>query len=135
MIQSTELRIGNYVFDHLGRVQKVAETRADAYICYLSNGAKLKYKLNTTQPIPLTEEWLLKFGFEKSAQNFDYFQRVKYFDYSIKVGFHKISFIIDEFGYLKAATNTYVKAVHQLQNLYFALVNSELQLLEAGILT
>ena len=75
----------------------------------------------------------MKFGFEKSAQNFDYFQRVKYFDYSIKVGFHKITFIIDEFGYLKAATNTYVKSVHQLQNLYFALVNSELQLLEAGM--
>ena len=62
-MRAQDLMIGNYVHDHLGRVQRVAEIREDAYICYLSNGTKLKYRLNTTKPIPLTEEWIFKFGF------------------------------------------------------------------------
>ena len=129
MIQINELRIGNLV--DLGKIEQIDNSIDEVY--YSGDGYYQSNYCCNLNPIPINEEWLLNFCFEKSAQNFDYFQRVKYFDYSIKVGFHKITFIIDEYGYLKAATNTYVKSVHQLQNLYFALVNSELQLLEAGI--
>lgn len=69
MVDVKELRIGNWVSDHLARWQQVADIRAEegAYICYnQSNKAKLKYKLNTTNPILLNEEILLGLGFEVS---------------------------------------------------------------------
>ena len=119
MIKPQELRIGNLVFDHLGRVQKVAEIRSDAYICYLSNGAKLKYKLNTTKPIPLTEEILLKFGFEKTANP----RELKYDDYSILL-LNEIRFVIC--NYMENPPSVKVSTVHQLQNLFFSLTGKEL---------
>ena len=112
-IEANELRIGNLVFDHLGRVQTVAETRADAYICYLTNGAKLKYKLNTTKPIPLSEEWWLKFGFEELYDDGEFY----------KDGFH----YMDKKLYFYTSSIP-IEYVHGLQNLYFALTGDELQL-------
>ena len=131
-MDAKELRIGNLVKDHLSRTQKVHEVRNDSYICYLSNGSKLKYKLNTTKPIPLTEQWLLDFGFEKSEKGSvsiqfnigenpltkDWIMQLVWLktlpDYNLEEslfyrnGFHKLYY------------------VHQLQNLYFALTNTEL---------
>ena len=128
MINAKELRIGNLVKDHLGRIQTVAEVRHDAYICYLRNGAKLKYKLNTTQPIPLTEEWLLKFSFERFLQETKfklYFNKNKDSYYaSISVSLHsdfcRVNVINQEI--------TKVQYVHQLQNLYFCLCGEELEI-------
>ena len=125
MIQSKELRIGNLVFDHLGRVQKVAETRSDAYICYLSNGAKLKYKLNTTQPIPLTEEWLLNFGFKLNGINYE----LPNFRFHINKPLNYDGFVFcDNYNVITEK----IKYVHQLQNLYFALTGEELAQVREG---
>jgi hypothetical protein len=67
------------------------------------------------EPIPLTEEWLLKFGFEK----YDTYKYSKNHFYFRKIG--------DEFqtevGECLYKTIDYV---HQLQNLYFALNDEEL---------
>ena len=115
-MDAKELRIGNYVKDHLGRFQKVSETRSNAYICYLSNGHKLKYKLNTTNPIPLTEEWLVKFGFVKDK---------------LEVGlyhFNDLEIFLPNYFTWKTQFLNNIKHVHQLQNLYFALTNEELKL-------
>jgi len=62
MIQVNELRIGNLVFDKNGSSFKIngvlegSVFKKDAYI-----GTPIDW----IKPIPLTEEWLLKFGFEK----------------------------------------------------------------------
>ena len=132
-IKAHELRIGNLVFDHLDRVQIVAETRADAYICYLSNGAKLKYKLNTTNPIPLTEEWLLKFGFENNNFNKECFykkynQQGSFFIFSNKTPVAIANKITNPFYYMFGGLAHSLKYVHQLQNLYFVLCGEELKL-------
>ena len=123
-MKAKELMIGNYVKDHLGRVQKVSETRSKAYICYLSNDHKLKYKLNTTKPIPLTEEWLVEFGFEKNCNN------------NYQINYNQVCglsiTILNYKSWLCNLTSTTFyelsncKYVHQLQNLYFALTNEEL---------
>lgn len=140
-IKAHELRIGNLVFDHLGRVQTVAETRADAYICYLSNGAKLKYKLNTTNPIPLTEEWLLKFGGEKlphfTVSNSIIIKTKRNQQLSFGcVGNPNFMVFIQEINDDDKITDLIAihnwdydgeMYVHQLQNLYFALVGEELK--------
>jgi hypothetical protein len=71
------------------------------------------------EPIPLTEEWLLKFGFEEWDKN----AWQKGFDLSI----HKIDSI---FWYNNNGINVLIKYVHQLQNLCFALTGEELTLIE-----
>lgn len=76
-------------------------------------------------PIPLTEEWLLKFGFEAedngsgtiavfTNQIAIYHNGVGCFSYN--ASFYEHDNLID------------VNSVHQLQNLYFALTNQELTL-------
>ena len=125
-MEAKELRIGNYVKDHLDRVQKVSETRSDAYICYLSNGTKLKYKLNTTKPIPLTEDWLLKFGFEEKCSIKNRF--INRADFELEFQGDKVAYCV--WGGEDAPHLTqffgHCKYVHQLQNLYFALTGEEL---------
>lgn len=70
------------------------------------------------KPIPLTEEWLLKFGFKKLSHY--YFNDDNYFsliDYK-----NKINYVLDD----DRGDYMELKHVHQLQNLYFALTNTEL---------
>jgi hypothetical protein len=98
------------------------------------------------QPIPLTEEWLLKFGFKKHGAYEFYFDILNYetsnfFDEHIEktnlqfyiYNEHKIEVKIDidatnvegEFEG-KTLFLKHIQYVHQLQNLYFALTNEEL---------
>jgi hypothetical protein len=100
-MKANELRIGNYVYDTLGKV--------NTYI--------VKEPHNQVKPIPLTEEWLLKFGFERSGL------------YNVK----DEVYVYDEYGltdtgfeYRFNYTQIKLKYVNQLQNLYFALTGKEL---------
>ena len=75
-------------------------------------------------PIELTEEWLLRMGFEKvksyyeEAETFDFYYGNIYFDManqSTKInGYYCLSFVPEY--------------VHQLQNLFYCLTGEELQL-------
>ena len=99
-MKASELRIGNWVLSCSGGI----ETK----VGMIAVGIDIPFK-----PIPLTEEWLLKFGFEitDNFQTKDRFQT------------HKQDGIIwFEYGYIVVELNY----VHQLQNLYFALTNEEL---------
>jgi hypothetical protein len=79
-------------------------------------------------PIPLTEEWLVKFGFELNGEdysiaNFMFEIRKKLKSYSdVFVLFHD-SNDMDEIMEIVEISH-----VHQLQNLYFALTSQELEL-------
>lgn len=92
------------------------------------------------KPIPLTEEWLLKFGFKKYPNLRDTF-RQEYYDafqldidehtiisFSIPIGYnHNIRCNYDKSYRSEEKKQSYrVKHVHQLQNLYFALTGEEL---------
>ncbi len=104
-----ELRIGNYV--------NIEDTilRIDLQELY--------YNSSIMTPIPLTEEWLLKLGFESMYSNYI----VKAGDYynSIKQDCGKWIYSYDE-----SDAGCYelkeIKYVHELQNLYFALNDKEL---------
>jgi hypothetical protein len=123
-MKANELRIGNYVYDTLGKV--------NTYI--------VKEPHNQVKPIPLTEEWLLKFGFKKYPDIRDTFQQVYYDSYQLEIDrFTIISFSIQQNnknlikcnydrGYRSEDNkkNYYIKYLHQLQNLYFALTGEEL---------
>ena len=111
MIQANELRLGN-LLTYWGMEVVVSHE----HIAVISRG-KESYK-----PIPLTEEWLLKFGFE-SRYKFLFDTEFKGQRLLIHLDrsdagknnewFVKIGSITD----LPIATIQYV---HQLQNLYFA---------------
>ena len=68
-------------------------------------------------PIPLTEEWLLKFGFE--------YDGYEWFDFKdIGISFKNKRITQNKGDYYNQFI--FVDYVHQLQNLYFALTNQEL---------
>ena len=82
------------------------------------------FKFNELSSVPLTEEWLVKFGFEKMNECFykDRFFVEKgiseFFDYGMS-----FRIVVNQ----KESTHANsIKYVHQLQNLYFALTGSEL---------
>ncbi len=135
-----ELRIGNYV--------NRKDSNGVSITCYqikfgyeIDNNVSLidkHYYLNyTNEGIPLTEEWLLKFGFDKATELFEFPD-----GHEIHTGF---GILIDEFTYLvlgDAQTENIslcdkedfhtillsvtIKYVHSLQNLYFSLTGKEL---------
>ena len=79
---------------------------------WTTNGRWLK----RLKPIPLTEEWLLKFGFEPSN-----FKKGCYF-------LNGRLLVPKEGYYFDYGASVNLKHVHQLQNFYFALTVEELEL-------
>lgn len=71
-------------------------------------------------PIPLTEEWLVRFGFEKRKFSYLYGYGNFLYDYRLKLW---TWYGIQLHDYL-------ITYVHQLQNLYFALTGQELEISE-----
>ena len=72
------------------------------------------------KPIPLTEEWLLKFGFKKDTMSFWGGWLSPSFDLGSQLRIRTYS----EDTYQMREVR--LKHVHQLQNLYFALTGEEL---------
>ena len=67
------------------------------------------------EPIPITEDWLLKCGFEKDEYEMFVFNR--------KVIYKKNDNTFHFYG-----CDIEIKHIHQLQNLYFALTGEELEI-------
>ena len=107
-MKANELRIGNIIESRTKHPIIVNWGTLKA----LENGEKTYF------PIPLTEEWLLKFGFE--WKNFAMRNgRISIRESDGKYNLH----LTNE----AASTITIqIKYVHQLQNLYFALTGEEL---------
>ena len=101
---NNELRIGNWIQDG----NEFEQITIDHLNCL--NSGRCEY-----DPITLTEEWLLKFGFEKSESKF-YYKK----SFGVHLDFTAFNFQ----SCLWLSDN--IKYVHQLQNLYFALTGEEL---------
>lgn len=128
-MKCTEYRIGNIAHDEVsGALMRICELNEEneLVVGYVIDRSKFPlpdgWKL---RPIPLTEEWLLKFGFIKM-------------DWTENENCYEKSFVLqkdDKEGYNlmdnDVATLQQFKYVHQLQNLYFALTGEELTLKES----
>lgn len=126
-ITSKELRIANWIHDGYNEIRINGDAIAHLYQSErpLSNIDPPPWK-----PVPLTEEWLLKFGFEKPAIHY----------LKLAIGDHRedlqssLQIAFSGCGYVqvcRAGINAYsakAEYVHQLQNLYFALTGKELEL-------
>lgn len=96
-MKANELRIGNWIeayFQHI-RVSQTTFTK----------------QIEDFKPIPLTKEWLIRFGFEEYGN-----------------GWHNglIWYVNNKCWFGKSPIIENIKYVHQLQNLYFALTGEEL---------
>lgn len=117
-MKSNELRIGNIV-NYLGNETSVNSISV-GYVSTVSSGVITE---NQISEILLTEEWLLKLGFESCS------------DDGYTTDFNLNGFVIinglntdgEEF-FVEDKSGVHVFHIHQLQNLYFALTGEELKI-------
>lgn len=130
MIAAQELRIGNWVH-HLPTWSYRNESQTEFDFQFEENDwwaiGECSLNLESITPIPLTEEWLLKFGFVDDADGFFTLQvGRKCFRISSKEGYHVV--FQHDIGLRWAPLHEGLEYVYQLQNLYHALTGKELQL-------
>ena len=116
-MQANELRINNLIAVKGFCVKVSKET-----FKHIENGKVLE-----AEPIPLTEELLIKFGFEKSNsvdRTIEIVGRNFTLDSSTPDNYSTVKLI--EWWSEDCNVIRKVKYVHQLQNLYFALTGKEL---------
>ena len=138
-LTAADLRVGNLV--DIGGTHTIIESINNSLLCIKSDNNEYEdyygywvstdlcegEKIQDIKPIPLTEEWLLRFGFE-----FDIFYQ-KHTNGKICIYWcNKICL----FSWCKSHREDilryeYPEYVHQLQNLYFALTGEELILTDA----
>ena len=125
MIQPQELRIDNLISDINGNLCLVKTIREDLIIAkHYGVGYCLGDKEQFNK-VELTEEWLLRFGFEKAPLVDKYLKG--YFTYDSKLKYFTYFTDIEDGGYENIIIQKEkLKYVHQLQNLYFALTGEEL---------
>lgn len=116
-MEARELRVGNLIYDKYGNICTVEWLSKQSLTVNKINFPKkyfIEYSLNKIQPIPLTEEILLKSGY-------------------ITCSFRENHFVIKGHTIWKCndllmcdKNGMVLKYLHQLQNLYYALTNKEL---------
>lgn len=122
-MEANELRIGNYLYPFKDQAHKVVGIVGNLIGLEFEFNMVIQDDIKNIEPIPLTEEWLIKFGFRpnKHGYIFDTF-RVKNLVTGFFYGY--IPVFLD--GEEEDIEDVQIKYVHQLQNLYFALTGKEL---------
>ena len=111
-MKSTELRIGNIIESRTKHPVKANWGTLRA----LENGEK------TYLPIKITEEWLFKLGFEPHSKiGFRRFYNIHTF--VIEITHDNVCVYYTD----RKVQICFIKYIHELQNLFFALTNTELQ--------
>lgn len=116
MIKANELRLGNYVWNEIQNIPVKVTLRIIEDQIYAQGGYKDSWK-----PIPLTEEILLKCGFEKIYYGFNYDNKL---DFVLRRDKIYLGYYDDDCW---CCIGENIKNLHQLQNLYFSLTGEELE--------
>jgi len=125
-MKATELRIGNLIDPDMvvgSMIERAKIGATGKYICVTADILKTE-ACTMMVGIPLTEEWLVTFGFHKSSNQYFSIASFSYIEhdaYGCNGGFGYC--LHDERGIFLE-----IKYVHQLQNLYFALTGEELSI-------
>jgi len=136
-MDAKELRVGNFVTaircDNSQIIDQVKQLH-ESYVV-------TKFDWGKVEPIPLTEEWLTKLGFEQMSSycgcdgyhwviNYEVDNEKNDFTMFMGVEYEKDKsnkFFIEPFEIMSSG-KLFIKHVHQLQNLYFALTGEELEI-------
>jgi hypothetical protein len=105
-MKAKDLMIGNLIKTSSGKTGRIS----DGLDIDLIKGYK---------PIPLTDEWLVKFGFDLRGDEFPTIKDVLFLKNGLTTDCYEAIMISDK---------AVVKHVHQLQNLYKALTGEDLEL-------
>ena len=136
-MQANELRLGNLIYSPIEKeiVKLVAIEQGNRPITLGKMGTSSFSGFDCLEPIPITEEWLLKLGFQIRDKK-----------YSLNYGGESMRFAILEndirnpfilyfhgrFGFNlnegRKNGDYCIEYVHELQNLYFALTKKELEI-------
>lgn len=109
-----ELRIGNYVIDNL-EICQVIQIESNGNVMTTCKSKFPISHINELQSVELTEDLLLKCGFES-----------KYF--GIKTFYNPLMELDHDFYLMGVDYGVKIKHLHQLQNLYFVLTGKELEI-------
>jgi len=139
-MKANELRVGNLVYvgysgtnePILGIIEESARLMFESnhYFGLLFNYAdpigNRIIELRYCEPIPLTEEWLINFRLKRKDEEFFY---LKEDDHQILIDVNTFDVVFDfrEEGYYVTVKHD-LKYVHKLQNFYFELNDTELEL-------
>jgi hypothetical protein len=110
-MKSTDLRIGNLILKN-NEIYEISSL----FFVDLHDGTIRENNNYVIKPIPITEEWLLKFGFKKHLTEDTYPTFAK----NMLNWNDGILYLIG-YGFIN-----HINYLHQLQNLYFALTGVEL---------
>lgn len=123
-MEAKELRIGNYVLGISNTTEIIEVIDYDAVDT--DNHAGLLY--NQIEPMPLTEDWLIKFGFYTDSDSWFFSLDFDGKQETFKVcplysndGFNGMFSVLSCQACIKKILH-----VHQLQNLFFSLTGEEL---------
>ena len=125
-MKAQELRVGNHYIDICGAVNEWSNHSFEHY-------RYVRISLSKLKPILLTEEWLIKFGFENDINS----SMVQFWTLGKFILYHE-NYIHTETTnreyfelsnyYDVVGSSQEIIYVHQLQNLYFALTGEELEI-------
>jgi hypothetical protein len=140
-IELNKLRLGNFVFDDENKIMKVARIETSEYTKWNSGENfsiiienlidKNNYYISEINAIPITEEWLLKLGFNKVYKKGYIGIDVNHSDFVLtepKIIGDWQDFYVFQFTAGNVPKFKALKYVHELQNLYFALTDEELKI-------
>ena len=123
-MKTNELRIGTYVATEGIDFVEVSKIDEDFGICYkIPQEFGQFYPYKEVEPIPLTEEWMMRFGFDKVLPRNDKMYYRLNDDFVIE---ENNVFLLGDDAFEMLKLRRKIKYVHQLQNLYFALTGEEL---------
>jgi len=136
-MRSNELRIGNWLTGPEGKAQVTCIQNREVVEI-----GEIGHVMEEVSPIPLTEDWLIRLGFERDSEGD--FELYLNSDPEHHIVFHADSDDVKTlalgFKCLLNSGTLYdgwrhwivreIKHVHQLQNLYFALTSEELTIKE-----
>ena len=131
-MKTKDLRLGNLVYKdgEIYRIESLGYHKSESPWKNLVHSASGDDdNICEYEPIPLTEEWLLKFGFKKYNDSKRYYleHQDKRFDYSIRY-LHRKYICFAYCGSAGCKLKPNIQYVHQLQNLYFVLTGDELEI-------
>lgn len=124
-MKAEEIRIGNLVKE--GTIDAILFNESLRKCEVIKeNGARSFEYIELLTPIPLTEQWLLDFGFQIDGVwcylDFEPRMQIRFY------GGNSAECDIVQYGKFIAFKNGHIKYVHQLQNLFYALAGQELEL-------
>lgn len=145
-MKSEELRIGNYVSIHdielifvtcnneedridVDMVNEINSTHIEIFNDgnYHSASFFASFPIDRLKPIPLTKDWLLHLGFEKAINRPEYEHMQTWRNGLFYINESKIEANRYWLSDIQQSCE-FIKHVHQLQNLYYALTSKELEL-------